>query len=102
TNLQEFRLGTNPHNSDTDGDGLSDLVETNTGIFVDASNTGTNPLAADTDGDGFTDGYEVANSSNPHQATSTPAAASDKSININFMGGTGDLPDGVVVTGTAG
>jgi uncharacterized protein (DUF1800 family) len=59
TNLQEFARNTDPHNPDTDGDGLSDKVETNTGVYVSATNTGTNPLIADTDGDGLTDGDEV-------------------------------------------
>jgi hypothetical protein len=45
--------------ADTDSDGLDDAVETNTGVFVSASNTGTNPNAADTDGDGVPDGLEV-------------------------------------------
>lgn len=59
TNLQEFALGTNPRLADTDGDGLSDAVETNTGVFVSASDTGTDPLLADTDGDTLSDGEEV-------------------------------------------
>ena len=45
--------------SDTDGDGLKDKVETNTGIFVSATNTGTNPNAVDTDGDGINDDKET-------------------------------------------
>ena len=44
---------------DTDGDGLLDSVETNTGIFVDASDTGTDPNNPDTDGDGLNDGEEI-------------------------------------------
>ena len=44
---------------DTDGDGLPDAAETNTGIFVDASNTGTDPFEKDTDGDGLLDGAET-------------------------------------------
>ncbi len=57
---------------DDDNDGLLDTVETNTGVFVSASDTGTNPLNADTDGDGFSDGAEVAAGSNPNNAGSTP------------------------------
>lgn len=45
--------------TDDDGDGLNDTVETNTGTYVSASNTGTNPLVVDTDGDGFSDFDEV-------------------------------------------
>ena len=59
TNLQEFARGTNPRLADTDGDGLNDRVETNTGIYVSPTNTGSNPLLADTDGDGLNDGREV-------------------------------------------
>ena len=51
TNGQERRLGTNPLNPDTDGDGLSDGDEVR--IYH------TNPLRADTDGDGLNDGEEV-------------------------------------------
>ena len=36
---------------DSDGDGLPDSVETNTGIYVSKTNTGTNPNNPDTDGD---------------------------------------------------
>lgn len=48
--------------SDRDGDGLSDCVETNTGRFIDASDTGTDPDFADTDADGIPDGEEVLGS----------------------------------------
>ncbi|WP_035606468.1 LamG-like jellyroll fold domain-containing protein [Haloferula sp. BvORR071] len=58
TNLQEFQRHTLPLVADTDGDGLKDGYETNTGIFVSATNTGTNPLIADMDGDGLKDGVE--------------------------------------------
>lgn len=58
TNLQEYKLGTDPQNPDSDGDGLKDGVETNTGVWGSATNTGTNPLNADTDADGLSDGVE--------------------------------------------
>jgi hypothetical protein len=57
---------------DDDGDGLFDVVETNTGIFVSASDTGTDPLKHDSDGDGLSDGFEVANGSNPNDPFSPP------------------------------
>lgn len=44
---------------DSDGDGLTDDVETNTGVFVDATDTGTDPNDPDTDDDGLDDGTEV-------------------------------------------
>ncbi len=59
TNYEEFRAGTRADNPDTDGDGLRDGVETNTGIWVSAANTGTNPLSSDTDRDGLPDGMET-------------------------------------------
>ncbi|MDQ6993128.1 MAG: DUF5011 domain-containing protein [Mariprofundus sp.] len=45
--------------TDSDGDGLLDSVETNTGTYVSATDTGTNPNNPDTDGDGVGDGIEV-------------------------------------------
>jgi hypothetical protein len=59
TNLAEFQNHTDPKNPDSDGDGLKDGVETNTGVWVSATNTGTNPLDADTDNDGLSDGVET-------------------------------------------
>lgn len=56
SNLQEFRLNTNPRSPDSDGDGLLD------GDEVVRS---TNPLLADSDGDGLADGQEVSRGSNP-------------------------------------
>jgi hypothetical protein len=45
---------------DTDADGLSDPVETNTGTYISPTNTGTDPRNPDTDGDGLRDGEEVS------------------------------------------
>lgn len=45
---------------DTDGDGIRDAYETDTGVYVSPTNTGTDPNKADTDGDGLTDGVETA------------------------------------------
>lgn len=45
--------------TDTDQDRLADCVETNTGHYVNATNTGTDPYDSDTDGDGLLDGDEV-------------------------------------------
>ncbi len=45
---------------DDDNDGLLDVVETNSGIFVSETNTGTDPFNADSDGDGVDDFAEVA------------------------------------------
>jgi DNA-binding beta-propeller fold protein YncE len=51
TNLQEYQLGTDPNNPDTDGDGLTDGQE----VLV----YHTNPLLFSTDGSGIPDGIEV-------------------------------------------
>lgn len=51
TNLQEFQNGTDPHNADTDGDGLTDGQE----VLL----YHTNPLLFSTDGTGIPDGVEV-------------------------------------------
>ena len=48
---QEGPIGTDPHDPDTDDDGLGDGQEVHT--------TGTDPLDPDTDNDGLTDGQEV-------------------------------------------
>jgi hypothetical protein len=58
--------------SDSDGDGLADSVETNTGVYVDVNDTGTDPDEQDTDGDGYTDGTEVAQGSDPLDPASRP------------------------------
>jgi hypothetical protein len=57
---------------DDDGDGLLDVVETGTGIFVSASDTGTGSAKRDTDGDGFHDGVEVTAGSDPNDPDSRP------------------------------
>lgn len=51
SDIEEMLLGTDPHNPDTDGDGLSDGQE--------AKVYGTDPRNRDTDGDLLTDGDEV-------------------------------------------
>jgi hypothetical protein len=92
SNVEEYNRGTDPSETDTDGDGLSDSaetetdprnpdtdsdglkdgVETDTGTFVSATDTGTDPTVGDTDGDGFKDGREVDEGSDPTDAGSTP------------------------------
>jgi hypothetical protein len=44
---------------DSDLDGLSDLAETGTGVFVSAEDTGTSPILHDSDGDAINDADEV-------------------------------------------
>jgi hypothetical protein len=87
TNLQEFKLNTDPQLADSDGDGLKDGDEQNThhtdplkkdtdgdglsdGAEVNVNHT--NPLLKDSDGDGFSDGAEIAEGSDPNSAASVP------------------------------
>ena len=56
--------------TDTDGDGLLDAVETNTGTYVSPTDTGTNPTIQDTDGDGRNDGQEVYLGTDPNDSGS--------------------------------
>ena len=69
--------------ADTDGDGLDDSVETNTGVYVSPANTGTSPLLADTDGDGAGDWYEVA-TIEAHPVGPQPNAPNSPSIKPNI------------------
>ena len=57
TNAQEATYGSNAHNEDTDGDGLSDYDEVTT--------HGTDPTKADSDGDMVPDAAELAAGTNP-------------------------------------
>ncbi len=75
TNLEEFQNGTDPHNPDSDGDGLSDGDEVH--LYH------TNPLLWDSDGDGLSDGVEVATGSNPLDVHSFNLAAALASITVS-------------------
>ena len=66
--LQEGFLGTDPNDSDTDNDGLTDGDE----VFVLYSN----PLSPDADGDGVPDWVELAQGRNP-SSPSLPGAVAD-------------------------
>jgi hypothetical protein len=83
---EETALGTDPLNSDTDGDGLSDFDEVRT-YFTD-------PLLTDSDGDGMSDFAEITAGSNPNDSTScfvvtslTPLPAGG--MRITWQGKTG-------------
>ncbi|MEM7384985.1 MAG: hypothetical protein AAF514_08570, partial [Verrucomicrobiota bacterium] len=56
----EFDLMADPTKTDTDGDSLTDGVETGTLVFIDANDTGTSPVAEDTDGDTLSDADEIS------------------------------------------
>jgi len=59
-------------NIDTDGDGLPDMVESNTGIYISPSDTGSDPNNPNTDGDRFKDGAEVRYGTDPNDSTDSP------------------------------
>jgi hypothetical protein len=74
-----------PSQLDSDGDGLSDpcdtnddndwlldVYETNTGIFVDETNTGSNPLDPDSNDNGISDGLEVSLGNDPNPPPNPP------------------------------
>lgn len=69
----EIRGQVLPPPVDTDGDGLDDSVETNTGTFVDENDTGTDPNDFDTDGDGYGDGIEVGLGTDPNDNGDFPS-----------------------------
>jgi hypothetical protein len=64
--------GTDPNDADSDDDDLTDNVETNTDEFKDENDTGTDPNDPDSDGDTFSDGVEVAAGTDPNDPTSAP------------------------------
>jgi len=74
TNLQEFQNGTDPHNPDTDGDGLTDGQE----VLM----YHTSPLLASTDGTGIPDGVEVQTGT-LGGSLSAKLAAALRSIEVN-------------------
>jgi len=71
-NSEDAPLASPPAQADSDQDLLEDDVETDTGIFVDPSDTGTDPNDPDTDGDGVMDGIEVALGNDPNNALDFP------------------------------
>ena len=74
--------------TDTDGDGVLDYYETNTGTWVSATDTGTDPNNEDSDDDDLLDGVETN--------TSTFVDASNTGSNPNSADTDGDgLSDGV-------
>ena len=93
TNLQEYQRGTDPHNADTDQDGMPDGWEVSHGLNPlnagDASadsdgdglsnlqeyQHGTDPFDPDSDHDGYSDAVEVAQGTNPLDPNSHPAVS---------------------------
>ncbi|MFH0953354.1 MAG: beta-galactosidase [Verrucomicrobiota bacterium] len=60
---------------DTDGDGVPDAYETDTGAFHNPADTGTSPTNRDSDADGQIDGDEVVAGVDPNEATNYFAAS---------------------------
>lgn len=73
---------------DMDGDGLTDIEETN---------IGTDPGVADTDGDGFSDGVEVREGTDPLDPNSYPMGSREADLGVRGGGG----PAGCSATGRA-
>jgi hypothetical protein len=92
---------------DADSDGVPDISETGTGVFVGLDDTGsspasadsdidslsdfeeivrfgTNPNSSDTDGDGFEDLYELQTGFDPTSNSSTPDAVSGIQTAVKF------------------
>jgi len=87
TNLEEFQKGTDPHNPDTDGDGLSDGDEIHgthlvNGVERNPNHYTSNPVLADTDGDGIPDAVEIMTSTNPGNAASFNLTAAMTSMDV--------------------
>jgi hypothetical protein len=68
SNQDEALRGSDPCAADSDGDGLDDRVETNSGRFTAPDDTGSNPLKVDSDGGGMRDDLEVLRGLDPNWA----------------------------------
>ena len=70
----------NACDNDDDNDGLLDIYETNTGVYISPTDTGTDPLSVDTDGDGVDDFQEIQNGTDP----TIPNASLEIGIKLGF------------------
>jgi MYXO-CTERM domain-containing protein len=93
--------------TDTDGDSLADVHETNTGSYVSPTDTGSDPLDPDSDDDGFADGVEVAAGVDPNAPGTFPGPGGGARLLAlgALPGGTSPAralavtPDGLAVAG---
>lgn len=91
---EEATWGTDPHDRDTDGDGLEDGAEAHT--------HGTDPLDPDTDGDLHEDGEEVEAGSDPTNPTSVPTPTGSVTVTNHTRGEELPTPDGVTASNITG
>ncbi|DAC38377.1 MAG TPA: hypothetical protein HA286_00095, partial [Candidatus Poseidoniaceae archaeon] len=70
--LPEGYIGALVEDLDDDNDGLLDVLETDTGIYLGPGNPGTNPLVVDTDADGWDDAEELICGHDPTDASDVP------------------------------
>lgn len=108
-NAAELAAGTSPHNSDTDGDGLSGGDEVHL-YFTDPLNQDTDgdglsdgdeiliyftdPLNPDSDGDGYDDVTEIAEGTDPNNPASFPAFLLPLRINEFLASNNSGIRDG--------
>lgn len=85
SNTEERDLGTDPQDEDSDQDGLTDGVETRTGVWVSEFDTGTDPRNPDSDDDTLLDGVE-----NPSLAFDPGNPTSQPGTNPNLEDTDGD------------
>ena len=100
SNLQEYQLGTNYTNSDTDGDGLGDGWEVmyngsfGVNVYIPATES---ELSSDVDNDGFTLLEEAIANTNPDEAVvdKTESETESETMSIATTGGdsAGGVPD---------
>jgi hypothetical protein len=83
-NLSTMRL------KDTDSDGVADLFETATGVYISDYDTGTDPYEPDTDNDTLSDGIELTLGTDPNNPDTDFDGMPDAWENANGLDPTDD------------